>query len=92
MPPMGLSSAPATFQTLMNIIFQDYIDVFLVVYMDDLLIFSKPEKEHLHHIETVLSRLKSEELYVSPKKCSFMMEETEFLGIIVGLAGIKVNP
>lgn len=90
--PMGLCNAPATFQTLMNIIFHDCIDVFLVVYMDDILVFSNTEEEHLHHLEMVLSRLKSEKLYVSPKKCSFMMEETEFVGLLVGRRGIKVNP
>lgn len=60
--------------------------------MDDLLIFSKTETEHLSHIEIVLSRLKSEELYVATEKCSFMMEETEFLGLIVGGRRIKDNP
>lgn len=90
--PMGLCNAPATFQTLMNTIFQDCIDVYLVVYMDDLLVFSKTEDDHMRHLETVLSRLQSEELFVASKKCSFMQLETEFLGLIVGKNGIKVNP
>ena len=55
--PMGLCNAPATFQSLMNAIFSDCIDDFLVVYMDDLLIYSKTEEEHLRHIESVLRRL-----------------------------------
>lgn len=90
--PMGLCNAPATFQSLMNRIFYDCIDVFLVVYMDDLLVFSKTPEDHLRHLDTVLSRLQSEELYVSPNKCCFMEEETEFLGLIVGPNGIRVNP
>ena len=88
---MGLCNAPATFQTLMNRIIFDCIDVFLVVYMDDLLIFSKNEEDHLKHLDIVLSRLKSECLYVSPTKCEFMKKETEFLGLVVGVAGIRVS-
>ena len=90
--PMGLCNAPATFQTLVNRIFYDCIDVVLVLYMDDLLVFSRNREDHLKHVDTVLSRLQSEKLYVSPKKCTFMREETEFLGMIVGRKGIRVNP
>ena len=90
--PMGLCNAPATFQALMNRLFYDCIDIFLVVYMDDLLIFSNTREDHLRHVEVVLSRLKKEKLYVAPKKCSFMEEETEFLGMIVGRNGLRVNP
>lgn len=90
--PMGLCNAPATFQSLMNRIFYNCIDVFLVVYMDDLLIFSKNEADHLEHLDIVLSRLQDEELYVSPSKCDFMTKETEFLGMIVGGDGVKVSP
>lgn len=90
--PMGLCNAPATFQTLMNTVFHDCIDVFMVVYMDDLLIYSRTREEHLSHVETVLSRLRDEDLYVSPKKCSFMQPETEFLGMLVSQEGIRVNP
>ena len=90
--PMGLCNAPATFQSLMNHVFYDCIDVFHVVYMDDLLIFSRNEEDHLKHLEIVLSRLKSENLFVSRKKCAFMKEETEFLGMIVSKNVISVNP
>ena len=90
--PMGLCNAPATFQSLMNRIFYDCIDIFLVIYMDDLLIFSKTKEDRMKHLETVLSRLQKEKLYVAPKKCSFLEEETEFLGLIVGRSGLKVNP
>lgn len=90
--PMGLCNAPATFQTLMNQVFHDCIDVFMVVYMDDLLIFSKTRAEHMQHLETVLSRLEAQELYVAPRKCSFLQPETEFLGMIVSRDGIRVNP
>ena len=90
--PMGLCDAPATFQTLMNEIFYDCIDDFIVVYMDDLLIYSKTPDEHLRHLEVVLSRLAEKKLYVAPHKCQFMEKETEFLGLIVGCNGIRVNP
>jgi Reverse transcriptase (RNA-dependent DNA polymerase) len=90
--PMGLCNAPATFQTLMNNILYDFIDEFLVVYMDDLLIFSNNEEDHMRHVEKVLMRLKKHELYVSPKKCLFMSTEMEFLGFIVGKNGLLVDP
>lgn len=90
--PMGLCNAPATFVSLMNEVLSDYIDRFCVVYMDDILIFSRDEDEHYEHIEKVLSRLQEHKLYVSPSKCSFMQREVEFLGIIVNSYGLRVNP
>jgi len=90
--PMGLCNAPATFQSLMNEVFHDCLDDFLVVYMDDLLIFSRDASSHYRHVETVLTRLEEHELYVAPKKCEFMKEEIEFLGLVVGKNGIKVDP
>lgn len=76
----------------MNHIFYDCIDDLLVVYMDDLLIFSKDELSHIRHIELVLSRVKEHKLYVSPAKCEFLKKDIEFLGLIVGNNGIQVNP
>ena len=73
-------------------IFYDCIDVVMVVYMDELLIFSTNAEEHIKHLEIVLSRLQAEELYVSPKKCVFLTAETEFLGMILEKEGIRVNP
>lgn len=90
--PMGLCNAPATFQSLMNRIFHDCIDRFLVVYIDDILIYSNTKEEHLQHIRAVLERLRQHELYASPKKCTFMNTETEFLGLLVGRDGIRVHP
>ena len=90
--PMGACNAPATFQSLMNEIFHDCIDEFLCVYIDDLLVFSKDEESHYCHLETVLNRLKEHELYVSPKKCEFFKDEMDFLGLLIGTNGIKVNP
>lgn len=89
---LGLCHAPATFQTLMNSIFRDVIDDFMVVYLDDLLIFSKTAEEHEAHVYLVLNRLRENQLYVSPKKCSFFQPEVKFLGLLDGRNGIRVDP
>ncbi len=89
--PMGLCNAPATFQSLMNPIFYDCLDVFMVIYMDDLLRFSKDEESHLKNLTIVLSRLKGHQFYVSPRKCEFMKPEISFLGMIAGRGGTKVD-
>ena len=89
--PMGLCNAPASFQSLMNTIFHDCIDVFLVVYLDDLLIFSRTLDDHMKHLDIVLQRLQQHELYVGPSKCEFLKQDIEFLGLRVGTQGIKVG-
>lgn len=89
---MGLCNAPATFQTLMNSIFRDVIDNFMVVYLDDLLIFSKTKEDHRRHLQIILERLRKNQLFVSPKKCSLFQKEVEFLRLLVGKNGIKVDP
>ena len=89
--PMGLCNAPATFQSLMNRIYYDCIDEFLVIYVDDLLIYSKSLEEHLQHLEIVLKRLRENKLYVSPKKCEFAKSELKFLGLIINQEGIQVD-
>ena len=92
MMPKGLCNALATCQLLMKRIFHACIDDFVVVDIGDLLIFSKNEEEHLQHVETVSSRLKEHQLYVSPRKCEFLRSEIQFLGLIVGKEGVRVNP
>lgn len=89
--PMDLCNAPETFQTLINQIFHDCID-FSWIYIDDRLIYSITRAQHLQHLETVLLRLKKEDLYGSSKKFYFMQPETEFLGLIVSEHGTHVNP
>lgn len=89
--PMGLRNAPATFQALMNSIFRDCIDDFIVVYMDDILIFSESRDDHLKHLRIVLSRLRDHQLYVGRQKYELMTEETEFLGLIVGREGVRIG-
>lgn len=88
---MGLRNAPATFQALMNSIFRDCIDDFIVIYLDDILIFSESREEHLHHLRIVLPRLWDHQLYVGKTKYELMTRETEFLGLIVGRTGVRIG-
>src|SRR5215469_677918 len=90
--PFGLTNAPATFQTLVNNIFQPYLDKFLLVYIDDILIFSKSTEEHLKHLEEVLKKLEEHQLYARLSKCEFLQKELDYLGFIVGEEGIKTQP
>jgi hypothetical protein len=88
----GLTNAPATFQTVMNAIFQPYLRDFVVVYLDDILVYSKTEADHQRHLRLVLKKLREEKFYACLQKCEFAKPEIKFLGHIVGAEGIKVNP
>ena len=88
--PFGLCNAPSTFQSTMNDIFRDYIDVFLTVYIDDILIFSHTYDEHLIHIEKVLQRLDDHNLHVRLHKCAFLLTELSYLGFSISHNNIKV--
>ena len=88
----GLANAPATFQSLMNDIFKDYINKFVVVYLDDILIFSDSPEQHLHHLKLVLQRLREHKLYAQLPKCDFGLSELKFLGHIIGASGVSPDP
>ncbi len=88
---MGLRNASPTFQSLMNQTFRDCIDEYVVVYMDDLLILSESEEDHLKHLKTILSRLPQNEMYVSYDKFSFFSTEVELFGMIVNQKRISVG-
>jgi hypothetical protein len=88
----GLTNAPATFQTVINSIFYPYIRKFVVVYIDDILIFSKIEAEHQAHVRLVLEMLKREKFYVCKAKSSFAQKEIKYLGHIVDKQGIRPDP
>jgi len=90
--PFGLTNAPATFQSMMNNLFQEYIDKFVSIYIDDILVFSKSKEEHLEHLKIVLDILRDAKLYGKMSKSEFFKTEMEFLGHIVTRDGIKVDP
>lgn len=90
--PFGLTNAPASFQHLMNDIFKDMLDISVIVYLDDILIFSDSEEEHRAHVREVLRRLRANGLYAKPEKCEFHVRRVEFLGFIVTPEGIDMDP
>ncbi|KAG8498960.1 hypothetical protein CXB51_005304 [Gossypium anomalum] len=90
--PFGLTNAPAAFIDLMNCVFQPFLDRFVVVFIDDILIYSKTEEKHDEHLRIVLQVLKEKELYAKFSKCDFSLREVTFLGHVVSAEGIKVDP
>jgi hypothetical protein len=88
----GLTNAPAYFMYLMNKVFMEYLDKFMVVFIDDILIFSKSEEEHDEHLRLVLQRLRENQLYAKLNKCEFWLKEVSFLGHIISEGGISVDP
>ncbi|XP_058181277.1 uncharacterized protein LOC131299715 [Rhododendron vialii] len=90
--PFGLTNAPATFMDLMNRIFRAYLDRFVVVFVDDILIYSPTEKEHQSHLTIVLEILREHQLYAKLSKCEFWLSEVKFLGHVVSKGGVSVDP
>jgi hypothetical protein len=86
----GLTNAPAVFQRFINSIFCDLLDVYVVVYLDDILIFSSSLEEHTLHVKEVLSRLKDNQLVLKSEKCQWGVTEVEFLGFIISKSGIRM--
>ncbi|KAL4017179.1 hypothetical protein IC575_024855 [Cucumis melo] len=89
--PFGLTNAPSTFMRLMNHVLKEYIGKFVVVYFDDILVYSKGLNDNILHVKKILLKLKEEKLYANFKKCSFCLEQIHFLGFIVGKDGVKVD-
>ena len=90
--PFGLINAPAAFMDLMNRVFQSYVDRFIVVFIDDILVYSKDRGDHDTHLRVVLETLRKEQLYEKVSKYEFWLREVSFLGNIVSKEGIKVDP
>jgi hypothetical protein len=88
----GLTNAPAYFMCLMNKVFMEYLDRFIVVFIDDIVVFSKMMEEHEDHLRLVLEKLRSNQLYAKFSKCEFWLIEVAFLGHVVSAGGVSVDP
>jgi hypothetical protein len=88
----GLTNAPACFMYLINKVFMEYLDKFVVVFIDDILILSKNEEKYDEHLHLVLQKLKENQLYAKLNKCEFWLKEVSFLGHIISEGGIFVDP
>ncbi|GKB92723.1 putative reverse transcriptase domain-containing protein [Tanacetum coccineum] len=90
--PFGLTNAPAIFTDLINRVCKPYLDKFIIMFIDDILIYSKSEEEHEVHLKTILDLLKKEKLYAKFSKCEFQLQEVQFLGHVVNRNGIHIDP
>jgi hypothetical protein len=88
----GLTNAPTFFMYLINSVFMDYLDKFVVVFIDDILIYSQNEEEHEEHLKMVLQRLREHQLYAKLSKCEFWISKVLFLGHIINRDGLAVDP
>ncbi|KAL0559106.1 hypothetical protein IC582_003696 [Cucumis melo] len=88
----GLTNAPAVFMDLMNRVFREFLDTFVIVFIDDILIYSKTEAEHEGHLRMVLQTLRDNKLYAKFSKCEFWLKQVSFLGHVVSKAGVSVDP
>ena len=89
--PFGLTNAPAIFMDLMNRVFQPYLDQFVVIFIDDILVYSPSYEEHQHHLRIMLQTLKENQLYAKFGKCNFWLEQVQFLGHVISGEGIQVD-
>src|SRR5258706_10057838 len=90
--PFGLTNAPATTLRYMNDTLREYLDQFCVVYIDNILIYSKNKKDHREQVRKVLAKLKEAGLYIKPEKCEFNVEKITFLGFVISPDGIEMDP
>src|SRR3954465_3694431 len=88
----GLTNAQSTFSRLMSYIFMEYLDKFVMVYLDDILIYSKTKEEHAEHLRLILEKLREHKLYAKYSKCEFWLPKVTYLGHVISKDGIAVNP
>ena len=92
MMPFGLTNAPAAFMDLMHRVFQPYLDQLVIVFVDDILIYSQSEEEHQDHLRIVLWALREHQLYAKFSKCEFWLTEVRFLGHVMSVLSVLVDP
>ena len=90
--PFGLTNAPIVFMDLMQRVFRPYLDQFVVIFLDDILIYFKSEEDHARHLRLVLQTLKDQKLYTKFSKCEFWLDRVTFLGYIISEEGVRVDP
>ncbi|GKD50749.1 putative reverse transcriptase domain-containing protein [Tanacetum coccineum] len=90
--PFGLTNVPAVFMDLMNRVCKPYLDKFVIVFIDDILVYSKDEEEHEKHLKIILELLKKERLYAKFSKCDFWLDSVQFLGYVINRSGVHVDP
>eukprot|EP00253_Pinus_taeda_P023509 PITA_23509 len=90
--PFGLTNAPATFMCLMNSVFHQFLEKFVLIFIDDILIYSRSKEEHEEHLRMVLQTLREHQLYAKLSKCDFYKEEIQYLGNVISKEGIVVDP
>jgi hypothetical protein len=90
--PFGLTNSPTTFMRMMENILQPYTNTFVVVYLDEILIYNKTWAEHLQHIQQVLHTLRQHKVYTNLEKISFVMDKVHYLGYIIDQDGVHVDP
>ena len=88
----GLTNAPAAFMDLMNRVFRPFLDRFVIVFIDDILIYSRSKADHVRHLRLVLQTLRGHQLYAKFSKCEFWLEEVAFLCHEISKDDIQVNP
>jgi hypothetical protein len=88
----GLTNAPTHFMYLMNSVFMPELDKFVVVFIDDILVYSKNEEEHAEHLRLVLTHLRDHQLYAKFSKCEFWLKELQFRGHVLSTEGVAVDP
>ncbi|GJV70316.1 putative reverse transcriptase domain-containing protein [Tanacetum coccineum] len=90
--PFGLTNAPAIFMDLMNRVCKSYLDKFMIVFINDILIYSKNKEKHGEHLKTILNLLRSKKLYAKFSKCDFWLDSVQFLGLVIYSSGVHVDP